>query len=168
MATLPNEDALYSILVDTYKPTDATSPITSFSGENFFLSNFYITPVMYNNILYPTAEHAYQAQKTGNSHIHKIFANQVRTARDAKTLGHGLKLREDWSNIKLLVMFNIVRIKFDSNPEIKAKLIATDTREIIEGNDWGDVFYGVCNGVGENHLGKILMTIRDSYIKNLF
>jgi predicted NAD-dependent protein-ADP-ribosyltransferase YbiA (DUF1768 family) len=33
--------------------------------------------------------------------------------------------------------------------------------ELIEGNWWGDTYWGVCNGVGENHLGKLLMKIRD-------
>jgi predicted NAD-dependent protein-ADP-ribosyltransferase YbiA (DUF1768 family) len=39
-------------------------------------------------------------------------------------------------------------------------LIDTGDQELIEGNWWGDVIWGVCNGKGENHLGKILMEVR--------
>ena len=39
-------------------------------------------------------------------------------------------------------------------------LLATGDAKIVEGNTWGDVFWGVCNGVGENHLGEILMKVR--------
>ena len=38
---------------------------------------------------------------------------------------------------------------------------------IVEGNTWGDVFWGVCNGIGENHLGNILMDVRDEIIEIL-
>lgn len=139
-----------------------TGPVTSFDGPHRFLSNFYPAPVTYNNITYPTSEHAYQAQKSGNSRVHKIFA-KLETASDAKTLGHAIKPRADWDNIKHLVMFNIVKIKFDTNPELKQLLLNTGDQELIEGNTWNDTYWGVCNGVGENNLGKILMTIRDNY-----
>lgn len=52
-----------------------------------------------------------------------------------------------------------MRVKF-RNPELRDKLVATGDAEIVEGNWWGDKFWGVCRGVGENHLGKILMRIR--------
>jgi ribA/ribD-fused uncharacterized protein len=144
-----------------------TRPITSFEGEYRFLSNFYPTQVTYNNITYPSSEHAYQAQKSGNSRVHKIFA-KLETAAEAKTLGHALKPRADWDQMKQLVMFNIVKLKFDSNPKLKEMLLATGDREIIEGNTWNDTYWGVCDGVGENHLGKILMLIRTNYRSELF
>jgi predicted NAD-dependent protein-ADP-ribosyltransferase YbiA (DUF1768 family) len=39
-------------------------------------------------------------------------------------------------------------------------LKATGDEELVEGNWWNDTFWGVCNGVGENNLGKLLMKIR--------
>ena len=39
-------------------------------------------------------------------------------------------------------------------------LIKTGNTELIEGNFWGDTFWGICDGVGENNLGKILMRVR--------
>jgi hypothetical protein len=40
------------------------------------------------------------------------------------------------------------------------KLLATEYVELIEGNNWGDTFFGVCNGEGENWLGRLLMNLR--------
>jgi predicted NAD-dependent protein-ADP-ribosyltransferase YbiA (DUF1768 family) len=34
------------------------------------------------------------------------------------------------------------------------------TREIIEGNEWHDYFWGVYNGKSKNVLGQLLMAIR--------
>ena len=38
--------------------------------------------------------------------------------------------------------------------------MATGDAELVEGNTWNDTYWGVCNGVGHNHLGKILMQVR--------
>jgi len=32
---------------------------------------------------------------------------------------------------------------------------------LIEGNTWGDTYWGVCRGRGSNNLGKLLMKIRE-------
>jgi predicted NAD-dependent protein-ADP-ribosyltransferase YbiA (DUF1768 family) len=57
-------------------------------------------------------------------------------------------------------MYKIVKAKFEQHPELAAKLKAL-TGEIVEENTWNDRFWGVCNGFGSNHLGKILMRIRE-------
>ena len=38
--------------------------ITEFRGENQYLSNFYPCLINFRKIAYPSAEHAFQAQKT--------------------------------------------------------------------------------------------------------
>lgn len=59
-------------------------------------------------------------------------------------------------------MSGLVRQKFNHRyPELRTKLLSTGDLEIIEGNHWGDTFWGVCNGTGENHLGRILMQVRE-------
>lgn len=45
--------------------------------------------------------------------------------------------------------------------DLRKKLLATGDAELVENNTCGDVFWGICDGVGENHLGKILMLVRD-------
>ncbi len=50
--------------------------------------------------------------------------------------------------------------KFTRHFDLREKLLATGDRKLVEGNTWGDTFWGVCRGNGKNHLGKILMKIR--------
>lgn len=38
--------------------------------------------------------------------------------------------------------------------------LATGDAILIEGNTWGDRFWGVCEGFGQNHLGHVLMRVR--------
>lgn len=60
----------------------------------------------------------------------------------------------------LLVMRDLLQQKF-SNGILREQLLATGDQELIEGNTWGDTFWGVCNGEGQNVLGKMLMNIRE-------
>ena len=132
--------------------------IDQFRGDHFFLSNFYLCPVKLDGVTYPSVEHAYQAAKT----LHPVFRDMIRDAirpQYAKRLGRSAPLREGWNDIRLDVMRELVWQKFEI-AELRQSLLATGSAELIEGNDWGDRFWGVCNGVGENHLGLILMNIR--------
>ena len=69
-------------------------------------------------------------------------------------------IRNDWGEIKLKVMESIVTVKF-SDPTLARKLLDTGGATLIEGNDWGDTFWGVYRGKGRNELGKILMRVRE-------
>ena len=133
-----------------------------FRGEYAFLSNFYPAKVEIRmgkgRWYFPSAENAYQACKSEN--IEDWIALATMEPAAAKKYGRKIKLRENWDSIKLDVMELIVALKFIQNPELRAKLIATGDIEIIEENTWNDTYWGVCNGIGENHLGKILMNIR--------
>ena len=134
-------------------------PINQFRGAYFFLSNFAPAIVVYEGITYPTAEHAYQASKTIYSSMREGIAAQP-TPAEAKVLGNQIALRFDWDDqLALKIMEDIVRAKFEDDA-LAQKLIETSPSELIEGNSWGDTFWGQCNGQGENHLGKILMKIR--------
>jgi len=131
--------------------------INSFRGKNRFLSNFWPAPVTLDGVEYPSTENAYQAAKTLDLECRKVF--ETCSSGDAKKLGRQLTVRDDWKNISLGIMLDLNRQKFQDE-ELKAKLKATGDQELVEGNTWGDTFWGVCNGVGENHLGKILMQVR--------
>lgn len=74
-------------------------------------------------------------------------------------------LRRDWEEVKLDIMYELLKCKFDQNPSLKEKLINTGDRLLVEGNDWHDTYWGVCNGKGSNHLGKLLMKLREEYKK---
>ena len=78
----------------------------------------------------------------------------------AKKLGRTVKLRPDWNEVKLSVMLEVLRHKFNQNPDLADKLLATGDTLLQEGNTWHDYYWGVCNGKGENNLGKLLMLVR--------
>jgi ribA/ribD-fused uncharacterized protein len=131
--------------------------IDSFMGEFRFLSNFQAATVMYLGMLFPTTENAYQAAKSDNATVREEFTRI--SAKDAKRAGRNVVMREDWDKSKMDVMLDLNRQKFKI-PALRAMLLATGDRELIEGNWWHDTYWGVCDGVGENRLGKILMMVR--------
>lgn len=132
--------------------------ISRFSGLHSFLSNFYPARVSLDGEVYRAVEYAYQAAKTTDEGL-RLKVQEALNSTLARRLGRHLGLRPGWEEMKLEIMENLVRQKFQ-NPRLAEKLLETGTDELIEGNWWGDTFWGVCNGVGENHLGKILMKIR--------
>jgi ribA/ribD-fused uncharacterized protein len=142
------------------------SEISEFSGRYHFLSNFHPVEVEFDGMTYPSVEHAYQAAKTLDTDEREI----IRTANGpgmAKKLGKHAKLRSDWEGIRIIVMTELVYQKFSRNPELARKLIDTGSSTLIEGNWWGDRFWGVCRGQGDNHLGRILMAVRDAIQKDM-
>ena len=132
--------------------------IERFAGPHRFLSNFYPVALVWEGRHWPTAEHAYQAAKCRRSdEAWKI--QEAPSPGAAKRLGRKIELRADWDEVKEKVMLEVVRAKFE-NAHLRRLLIATGDAELIEGNYWGDRFWGVCRGEGENRLGKILMKVR--------
>lgn len=131
--------------------------ITSFKDQFRFLSNFALCKIEFEGLTFTSTEAAYQAAKCKNQQDKEKFQNLL--PGKAKQLGRKIEIREDWNDIKCKVMESLLKIKFQ-NDEFKQKLLDTDEQEIQEGNTWGDTFWGICNGVGENQLGKLLMKIR--------
>lgn len=134
--------------------------IRSFRGEYEFLSNFYETPIEYEGLRYLNSEAAFQAQKCRTEEEKMEFCDCP--PGKAKRRGRQVLLREDWENVKVSLMEEIVRAKFTQHPELAALLLSTGERELLEENKWHDTFWGVdlATDQGENHLGKILMKIR--------
>jgi ribA/ribD-fused uncharacterized protein len=133
--------------------------IDNFSGQYEFLSNFHPSPITYSGDEFATAEHAFQASKTGNSEQRE----KVRTAKtpgEAKRLGKKVTLRPDWNSIRLRIMSEILRKKFAPGTNLAKQLVETGDVRLVEGNTWNDKFWGICKGIGYNHLGQILMEIR--------
>lgn len=132
--------------------------INSFRGEYAFLSNMYESPITLGGVSYTCAEAAFQAVKLKDKTQRTQFQNISGPA--AKALGRRVHLREDWDEIRLDVMRWIIHEKFRQNPLLATKLIQTGNIRLVEGNTWNDRFWGVCNGTGENWLGRILMAER--------
>ena len=133
--------------------------ITEFSGPYRFLSNFWMVPIKIGVLTFASVEHAYQAAKSLDPEDWYAI-QRCESAAHAKRAGQKVKLRPDWDDVKIDAMRQLCIAKFTQHSELTHLLVETGDQELIEGNTWGDTFWGVCNGVGENHLGKILMHIR--------
>lgn len=152
-----------------------TDKIVLFKDDKGFLSNFYPCFIVYEGVQYSSVEHAFQAAKAGiddkltyydlrGNAITKLTREVIReavTPGKAKRLGRKIVLRPGWEDMKLEVMESLVWHKFTYDWYLAERLLATGDAELIEGNWWGDTYWGVCQGKGENHLGKILMRVRE-------
>jgi ribA/ribD-fused uncharacterized protein len=126
--------------------------------------------VEHQGISYPSNEHYYVAMKVNDEQLINgmyytpgDFREMLATIENpaiVKKLGQKIKIRKDWDSKKLEVMNWGVREKFNNNSTLRELLLSTGDEELIEGNHWKDTFWGVCDGKGKNHLGKILMEVR--------
>ena len=134
--------------------------ITKFKGEYGFLSNFYPCTVTYNDHEYGSAEVAYQSEKCAKEKD-RLAISQM-DSKKAKASGKKILRKSNWHEIKLEAMYGIVKAKFTQNENLKKKLLATGNSELIESNSWRDKFWGTNLKLeGENHLGRILMKVRE-------
>ena len=145
--------------METNSEEETISVIGPFINEWKFLSNFYPSPVKYEGHLYKSVEHAYQAAKTIDEIERSKFRGNIKASK-AKALGKKVTMRKDWESIKLNVMYELIKQKFYKHDDLKETLLITRDIPIAELNSWNDIFWGICNGKGENHLGKILMRVR--------
>jgi ribA/ribD-fused uncharacterized protein len=154
--------------------------ITEFRGEYRWLSNFWPATVFYNGHPYVTSEHAYQADKA----VYGSDASAIEhaaTPGEAKRLGRKIELRNNWDSYKRAVMLQIQLAKFSQHPELLEKLAATGDQDLVEGNTWGDTYWGAVlirkdtnfmkpgdnrpiwggSWIGHNWLGRCIMMARD-------
>lgn len=133
--------------------------IDEFDGQYRFLSNFFMAPIEYDGFTFSCSEAAYQAMKSLDRAKRAEFVEL--DAFQAKRKGRSVKMRKDWEEVKDQVMYDICLAKFSQHDFLKEKLLKTGEAELIEGNHWGDIYWGVCKGRGKNQLGKTLMRIRE-------
>lgn len=150
--------------------------IKEFQGEYRWLSNF--APIMIRlddlpgdtALYFKSTEAAYQASKSivvdAEGVPFERLPLQYMPPGWCKRAGRDLTLRADWDAVKLDVMYNVNKQKY-ANDKYFLKLINTGEQELIEGNKWGDCYWGKCGGFGQNHLGKIIMRIRDELVEEL-
>lgn len=144
------------------------SIIDQFSGIYRFLSNFYPSVVTLNGKKYDTVEHAYQAAKS-KSKVSRELIRKAETPGIAKKIGGSITIREDWPLIKIKAMEFLLKQKFKRGSELASLLLSTGEAKLVEGNTWYDVYWGVDlnTGRGENHLGRLLMKIRQELSENV-
>lgn len=113
---------------------------------------------MYEGIVYPSVEHAFQGAKCFYMQDKERIAAQP-TPGMAKKLGRRVQMKPNWNVERIEVMKVLLRLKF-SDETYRQRLLATGNAVLVEGNNWGDTFWGVCRGQGENYLGRLLMEVR--------
>lgn len=128
-----------------------------FRDHYWFLSNMYPCTIACNTLSFTCVEAAFQACKCPERAQEFVGLDGFA----AKKLGKQVPLRADWNEVKVGYMRALLKRKFKQNPNLLAQL-----REIkgpiVENNDWGDTYWGVCKGKGQNVLGKLLEEIRDT------
>ncbi len=140
--------------------------------ETRFLSNFYPyknkegdqypekVVVFFEGLEFDCTEKAYQAAKTFDLELRKEISKMTPYQAKEYWENRGDQVRPDWPAVKLGIMYDLNLQKYHNNPALGQMLLATGDAVLEEGNTWGDTFWGICDGVGENHLGRILMQIR--------
>jgi ribA/ribD-fused uncharacterized protein len=139
----------------------STKDILQFSGEHRWLSNFHPCQIEFEGLVYPSVENAYQAAKMPD--YGRLVFTHIK-AGQAKRMGRALRLSEDWEDRKVPVMSYLTDRKYTTENELGRKLVATWPGRLVEGNDWGDTFWGEYLGRGLNNLGEILMKRRSRLI----
>jgi ribA/ribD-fused uncharacterized protein len=132
-----------------------------FVGDYKFLSNFFICPVEVEGLKFTSSEAAYQAFKTYPISERQIFCRM--TPGEAKRHGKQVSLRTDWEEVKIHAMKLVLYAKFTQNPDLARRLRDTRPTRLVEYNNWGDQFWGICGGKGRNYLGQLLMDLREQF-----
>lgn len=141
-------------------------PILFYGGEFSCFSNFSAFAVEWDGELWMTSEHAYQAAKFSDPKIRQEI-KEARSAHNVKIIGgkYKEKQRNDWFDVNLKIMEEIVRAKLSQHEYIQEKLLASDDRELIEALPYDSYWGWGPNKDGENNLGKIWMKLRNE-LKN--
>jgi hypothetical protein len=135
-------------------------------------SNFSAHGIQIKRTYWSTVEHYYQAQKFAGSVDAEIIPmiHSAATPEEAATLGRcpTRRVRPDWEMVKIEVMREAVLQKFLTHLEIQAVLLSTGDETLVE-NSPHDYFWGCgADQTGNNHLGKILVEVRDKIRKSRF
>lgn len=130
-----------------------------------FLSNFYPAEVSVGSLAFSCVEVAYVASKTTDLSL-RAKIQLITRPGVAKRLGRRIRLRQNWEFIKDEVMLDLIRQKFFLHAELAKKLLATGGHILVEGNTWGDRYWGCTRRkdgkwTGRNKLGIILMKVRE-------
>lgn len=144
--------------VDFYKEFGDLGYLANYSNHGFYKDGIY----------YKTVEHYYQSKKFDNKELIKKII-ECDTPKEASTIGRDRKNKriDNFKDKKLDIMYEGVLEKFRQNSDIRAKLIETRNQEIRE-MTVKESYWGVGpNMDGENHIGKILMKVREQVKKEV-
>lgn len=136
--------------------------ITGFFNQYRFLDNGYRVEVGLYDGRYPSVVNAYEAAKTVDLDLRLPFESCG--PLEAIELGKTLVVRDGLDELRPYIMLFFIRQKFSKEP-LRTMLLDTGNDELINDNACGDTYWGVCKGIGQNMLGKIIMRVRNELQK---
>ncbi len=148
-------------MMDSVQKLDA---IGFYNREFYVFSNFSAEAIEFNGILYTTCEHAYQALKFIDTAPE--IAKQITRAKsphEAKKIAERNRhlQAENWDDIKLGVMEELLRAKLAQHPYVRKKVLQTKEYSLCEDSPY-DSFWGVGPDLdGQNQLGKLWIKLRN-------
>ena len=148
-------------LFKRFRPEDFPDIIDRFNGEYDYLSNRFGCQFTWQELTYSSAEAAFQSSKCTDMTAREAFCKY--SPDKAAMKGGNIVPPSGWENERLGIMESVLTAKFEQNPSLMKKLTETGNTLLINGNNKKDTFWGIdlYSWQGENHLGKILMRIRD-------
>jgi ribA/ribD-fused uncharacterized protein len=142
-------------------------PIYFCEPEYYPLSNFSAFTLLWKGRLWPTSEHAYQAEKFSSEEVLQKLQS-ARSVDEAYEIAqkHASERRPDWEEVKMDIMKQLFIAKTAQHPKIKRLLLESGERELIKDSPL-DNFWGWGPGKnGKNMMGKLWMEVRDEIRKN--
>lgn len=140
---------------------DTPERVCFYEQDFYVLSNFSSFNLRWKGKIFPTSEHAYHWEKFEDGDLSETIRTAP-SAHEAFKLAERARWlrRDDWDDVKVDIMREILRAKVEQHEYVRRKLLATGDRELVE-NSWRDDFWGWGpNRDGQNLLGKLWMEIR--------
>ncbi|WP_067812516.1 NADAR family protein [Actinomadura kijaniata] len=124
--------------------------------ESHGLRNEFPAPITVDGTTYPTVEHAYWALSTTDEALaERVRAGDSAAARDLAAEGPS---RPGWDDVRLAVMTELLRTKFDQHPDLADVLLATGDGRIHYASA-PSPFWGT-GEEGRNWIGRLLELVR--------
>ena len=144
--------------------------VIGFYPREFYpFDNFSSFKVEWNGYLFSSVEEAYQVasfMESDEELVEKI--KKSHSADEAQRIAYANrdKRREDWDDVKISIMEELLRLKIEQNPYVKKKLLQTEDYMIVEDSPKDDFWGWGPNRNGQNNLGKLWMKLREGLKNN--
>lgn len=137
--------------------------IAEFTGKYEFLSNEFMSQVSFENELYPSVAHAFQAARTSDTDLRASIA-KCADFPSLYALCEAIDNPPDWNKQRVLVMERLIRDKFRRSRELQRRLVDTGQKQLIntyaDGSVASNLFWGIVGTKGQNQVGNLLMKVR--------
>ncbi|MEN9401128.1 MAG: hypothetical protein RL632_2231 [Bacteroidota bacterium] len=154
---------------------DEIIEFTKVKLEYGWLGNMFASPIVEDGVEWLTSEALFQSKRFNDPEIKEMIRRKkspMKAKMKAKKYQNQMVIVPR-SNEDVELMRMVVKMKFDQNATLKEKLKGLSGRIIVEnvGNRKGarHLFWGAKlineEWVGENRMGRILMELRDEYLR---